>query len=743
MTAPTEGPYSTLKPAWHMDRIADIRAGKQARPINLQLIISDLCNMDCGYCLPAGSLVLTADGYEPIETIEVGTRVFGHDGQLHRVSNTMVRSGTHPAFFIRPEKHGMGLTATGEHPVFVRRAGVVEWVEAKNVVPGDMVAIRPPEVSFVSELQLSTLLDGLSPAENGHVRAYKGKTTCPNRIPLNTAFGEFVGAFLGDGCVQPHANRPDSFRVSLTFGAHEEWLIEKMKLNIRELFNLETTITSVEDARTIRLTISSSIVGRLMLALCRTGSHSKQFNPALLGAPTEFLEGMLRGYAWADRCLDDKSLATVSKPLALAVQALALRLGLSPTLFAAPGRPGLIKGRVIQAIGDRYTIRFRGDDRNVFDRIVGTKSDVKHASSWHVTERDETGFCWFKVKTVEPKVYDGPVYNLEVEGTNSYLAENLVVHNCAYRASAGLSSEQFGGLDAHGRPTHNPNRMIPADKVREILVDAHALGVKSITWTGGGEPTVHPQHIELFRAGLDLGLECSMNTNGALLRPGWSDVFPRFTYIRFSFDGATPAEYAAIRRTPESTFGTVLRNMRAVTDAVALAKSACVVGAGYVVTPEFYKSTAEAVRQLRDTGVAYVRLASMQSTAGESVYSDIADVRRVVDECRKLGEPSFRVVSLFDEAIGQRMSDPFCGFQQLVLYIGGNQKVYRCCYVAYTGLGEIGDLSQQSLRDWFASPAKQVAIDSFDARACLTCPLAAKNATISYMVRTPMHVNFP
>jgi MoaA/NifB/PqqE/SkfB family radical SAM enzyme len=314
---------------------------------------------------------------------------------------------------------------------------------------------------------------------------------------------------------------------------------------------------------------------------------------------------------------------------------------------------------------------------------------------------------------------------------------------CAYRASNGISSSQFGGLDKAGQPTHNPLRMIPTAKLFEILDDASALGVKSITWTGGGEPTAHPDHLQLFSRALDLGLECSLNTNGAVLRKGWQEVLPRFTYVRFSFDGSTPDEYAAIRRTPPAIFQKVLDNIGELVREVKRRDSACIVGVGYVVTPDLHESTPRAVEVLRQTGVAYVRLASMQSTEGAGVYGDrLAAARESVRRARELAAPGFDVIDLFDAALGKRMEDAFCGFQQMVLYIGGNQKVYRCCYVAYSQPGEIGDLHQQRFSEWFASEAKRDAIENFDARSCGTCPLVDKNRTITEMVRTPMHVNF-
>jgi len=314
---------------------------------------------------------------------------------------------------------------------------------------------------------------------------------------------------------------------------------------------------------------------------------------------------------------------------------------------------------------------------------------------------------------------------------------------CAYRASDGLSVAEFGGPDKAGKHTHNPLRMIPTAKLREILKDAADLGVKSVTWTGGGEPTAHPDHMELFEYALDLGLECSMNTNGVVLRAGWQDVLPRFTYVRFSFDGSTAEEYAAIRQVPLNSFQKVLGNIAAVVNEVKARDTACVVGVGYIVTPQYHASTSRAVELLRDTGVDYARLASMQSTNGSAVYGDQLDAARSsVNSACNLARPGFDVVNLFDTALGKRMSDPFCGFQQFVLYVGGNQKIYRCCYVAYSQVGDIGDLKTQSLRQWFESQAKHDAIDSFDARSCDSCPLMEKNEAILAMLNPPPHVNF-
>ncbi|KKM02422.1 hypothetical protein LCGC14_1784650, partial [marine sediment metagenome] len=42
--------YSTLKAAWHQERLDTFRAGRIPPPVHIHMILSDLCNQDCHFC---------------------------------------------------------------------------------------------------------------------------------------------------------------------------------------------------------------------------------------------------------------------------------------------------------------------------------------------------------------------------------------------------------------------------------------------------------------------------------------------------------------------------------------------------------------------------------------------------------------------------------------------------------------------------------------------------------------------
>lgn len=318
---------------------------------------------------------------------------------------------------------------------------------------------------------------------------------------------------------------------------------------------------------------------------------------------------------------------------------------------------------------------------------------------------------------------------------------------CSYRRSDGYSSDLFVLKNDKGEITNrNPNRKIPTDKVKEIIRDCARVGVQAMQFTGGGEPTVHPDHLELFAYAQDSGLETSLVTNGYLLRPGWEEVFSKMKWIRISVDAGTAKTYASIRGISEKGFARVLNNISSV---VKNASSSCLVGAGFVVTQDNYSEIVEACKHFKRTGVPYVRLSAMFSREGAGHYSEIYDaIKSSIAEAKDRFEgEEFQIVDLFGNRIGDLEHGPpdytFCGYQQFNCYIGADLHVYRCCTTAYTPRGIVGDLSDKTFFNWMISPETWEAYHNFNAMGCEICQFNDKNEVINYLINdSPTHVNF-
>lgn len=331
-----------------------------------------------------------------------------------------------------------------------------------------------------------------------------------------------------------------------------------------------------------------------------------------------------------------------------------------------------------------------------------------------------------------------------VPGQVQLILSDLCNHNCsfcAYRLDGYTSNQNF----ADEKGNNNPVRQIPTEKAIEIVRDCAALGVQGLQFTGGGEPTVHPAHLQIMREALDLGVACSMVSNGGLLRPGWEDVFPRMHWVRISVDAGTEEDYCSIREVKPSAWARLWTNIEALA-----AASTRNLGVSFIVTKENLTGIHAAARLAEAAGAKYFRVGAFFNPAMANYYS--AENLRVAEDQIQRATLDCRDGFVFDqftkrlEYMARRPSSPFCGYQYLNVYVGGDQKVYRCCEYAYNDHGFLGDLKDQSFLKWFRSYKTDDAYACFDATKCVTCPFHTKNELIEFMTREnidDLHPEFP
>ncbi len=326
---------------------------------------------------------------------------------------------------------------------------------------------------------------------------------------------------------------------------------------------------------------------------------------------------------------------------------------------------------------------------------------------------------------------------------------NMNCNFCAYRMDGGFSTEQFGALvstESHDKASltnmrveKNPNRRIPYDKVIEILNDCAEVGVKAVQFTGGGEPTVHPDHIDIFKHAKWIGLKTGLVTNGLVMRN--PEVIANMDWVRVSLDAGTSETYEEIRES--KGFDKVLANIKVLVDL----GTPCVIGVGFVVTRENWTEIQDACRIAKDLGVRYIRLAAMFSGEGRDYYLEEESwIKEDIEEIGEIETDDFKIVDLFSRRLDDldqgNPKHPFCGYQNFTVYIGGDLKIYRCCTTSYTKHGEVGDLANQTFKEWLTSWEKEELYKGFDARSCHHCQFRSQNEVINYLVNEPIHVDF-
>lgn len=329
---------------------------------------------------------------------------------------------------------------------------------------------------------------------------------------------------------------------------------------------------------------------------------------------------------------------------------------------------------------------------------------------------------------------------------------------CAYRMSGYTSNQLFVGDSEQAAYGHNnPKRWIPTDRALALIDEIKAAGALSIQFTGGGEPTVHPQHEAIFARALHWGLRCSLVSNGIK----WSDnlihnLLPRFDWVRVSIDAANLASYVKTRRTPPTHYDRAWEHVRQLSEAISQDDSATVLGVGFVVTPDSYREIPDFAALAKGCGAHNVRFTAMFSTENETPFIKIYDqVRVLINEAKTLAADTFTVHDNFGsrfEDLKQHAPDyRYCSYQHYTTYIGGDMKAYRCCVLAYNkrGLVEGGDLSKRPFDEFWRSQARKDDMDALDARGCERCQFNTKNRAMLYVMgntesdTSPRHIEWP
>lgn len=312
---------------------------------------------------------------------------------------------------------------------------------------------------------------------------------------------------------------------------------------------------------------------------------------------------------------------------------------------------------------------------------------------------------------------------------------------CAYR-DEDYSSNQLFGIGEGDNRNNNPNRMIPGQKVLEILSDAHEMGVKAIQFTGGGEPTLHPQFnsfLDFCHGRMDIGIV----SNGVRWSNETIEHGRRAMWVRISIDAGTAETYSGIRKVSARHFNAACETVRSLSDGNA------VVGVGFVVTNENWREITKGVKLAKELGANNIRLSAVFQSEDEryfnEFYEDAAELCRAAKQ--EYDGDGFTVFNNFGTRLADlRAKSPdysLCGFHHLTTYIGGDQNMYRCCVTAYNGLGLLGSLKDRRFKEAWFSEDVQGKINGFDAHSCPRCMYNDQNRYIIYAMQdSPAHSNF-
>jgi MoaA/NifB/PqqE/SkfB family radical SAM enzyme len=289
---------------------------------------------------------------------------------------------------------------------------------------------------------------------------------------------------------------------------------------------------------------------------------------------------------------------------------------------------------------------------------------------------------------------------------------------------------------------------IPDEKLDALVDDLIRMRVRAVTFSGGGEPLLHPRLPEAVERLARGGLRVAALTNGSKLQGAVADAFARHgTWVRVSIDAWDGPSYAKSRGVGQEAYGEVMENMRA----FAARGSKCVLGASFIVGKDNAAHVADFCRQAKAAGLSSVKVSAcvVGNSAQENndYHAEIAAaVGEQIAAGRALEDPGFSVIDHYhrmDERFDKSYSR--CPSLQFLVVIGADCAVYACQDKAYTDSGRLGSVKDRSFEEFWFSPENRERMAAIDpSRDCRHhCVSHAKNLLLTdYVALDPEHADF-
>jgi MoaA/NifB/PqqE/SkfB family radical SAM enzyme len=337
----------------------------------------------------------------------------------------------------------------------------------------------------------------------------------------------------------------------------------------------------------------------------------------------------------------------------------------------------------------------------------------------------------------------------DIRRTGNTFAPVNVEIDLSNRCSHGCEWCHFAHTHTRGplaNKTAKPDGMLDCGDImdpklaRSILYQLAETGVKSVTWSGGGEPTLHPQFDQVVTYASIVGLEQGIYTHGGHIDTGKALLLKHaMTFVYVSLDECTPEAFKKSKGVDR--FNHVIDGIRRLVDA----RGKATIGVGFLMHRANVEQVDDMVTLGRTLGVDYVQfrpIIQYEQNAPAQLVEDTTWIGRVIVRLRDYaGDP-------FVQADGWRFEMyrdwqghgyPTCNWAAMQTVVTPNGKLWRCVNRRGHDGALIGDLTVSPFADIWQQRGGTCAVAD-DCR--VMCRGHIANLTLHQTLTEPAHANF-
>lgn len=279
---------------------------------------------------------------------------------------------------------------------------------------------------------------------------------------------------------------------------------------------------------------------------------------------------------------------------------------------------------------------------------------------------------------------------------------------------------------------------MPRLAVENYLRQLADFGTRGVTFTGGGEPLMHPDCASLVEYARQCGPEVGFITNGSLVTEADAEQIAAVcTWARVSIDASNPDVYQYVHRADAEAFVRAWRAVELLAAARDRQHVSCTVGVGYLVGTASLLGMLTATKRAKASGADYIQF--------RPFHREHLRPEGALFDCQAESEGRFHVLA--STAKYDRMGHPrgycTCHAAAFVGIIQADGNMPLCCHLRGQREWYLGNLGLTEFRELWTSPRRDELLAKLDVTQCLPlCRNDPLNVWLENAVALQAHESF-
>jgi MoaA/NifB/PqqE/SkfB family radical SAM enzyme len=145
------------------------------------------------------------------------------------------------------------------------------------------------------------------------------------------------------------------------------------------------------------------------------------------------------------------------------------------------------------------------------------------------------------------------------------------------------------------------------DTIIKRIEEVKVLGCKAISFTGGGEPTMHPNFSSILEFTHSLGIDCGLLTNGSMIYKYDDYMLKYLQWIRISLAGGDRDSYKLVQGVDQ--FDKIINDIKVLSQKKKKVNSKLNIGIRVLVTMENLETVVSLAEILKGEAINYIQFA--------------------------------------------------------------------------------------------------------------------------------------